>query len=72
MKNLTFSTELTDTMLDEKYASGSTVALLVQAGIANAAATYELKNQNSLQLMFRAPQLVVSSFVVLAKGEVAL
>ncbi|MGY3387568.1 hypothetical protein ACVWW6_000159 [Bradyrhizobium sp. USDA 3311] len=54
VKNLTFSTELAYTMLDQKYASGSTVALPVQAGIAKPAATYELKDQSSLQLMFRA------------------
>lgn len=54
VKNLTFSTELAYTMLDQKYAGGSTVALPVQAGIAKPAATYELKDQSSLQLMFRA------------------
>lgn len=40
--------------LDQKYASGSTVTLPVQAGIAKPAATYELKDQRSLQLMLRA------------------
>lgn len=54
VKGLTFSTELAYTMLDQKYASGSTVALPVQAGIAKPAATYELKDQSSLQVMFRA------------------
>ncbi|MGY4298919.1 hypothetical protein ACVWXN_007014 [Bradyrhizobium sp. i1.4.4] len=41
-------------MLDQKYASGSTVTLPVQAGIAKPGAAYELKNQNSLALLLRA------------------
>lgn len=54
VKNLTFSADLAYVMLDQKYASGSTVSLPVQAGIAKPAATYELKDQNSLALMLRA------------------
>lgn len=38
-------------MLDQKYASGSTVTLPLQSGIAKPAATYELKDQNSLVLL---------------------
>lgn len=54
VKNLTFSADLAYVMLDQKYASGSTVNLPVQPGIAKPAAGYELKDQNSLQLMLRA------------------
>ncbi|MET4328681.1 hypothetical protein ABIB80_004516 [Bradyrhizobium sp. i1.15.2] len=54
VKNLTFSAELAYMMLDQKYASGSTVTLPLQAGIAKPAATYELKDQNSLVLLLRA------------------
>lgn len=53
VKNLTFATEVAYTMLDQKYASGSTVTLPAQAGIAKPAAAYELKDQNSLQLLLR-------------------
>ncbi|WP_426411743.1 porin [Bradyrhizobium ganzhouense] len=54
VKNLTFSADLAYGMLDQKYASGSTVALPVQAGIAKPAASYELKDQNSIALLLRA------------------
>lgn len=54
VKNLTFSAELAYMMLDQKYASGSTVTLPLQASIAKPAATYELKDQNSLVLLLRA------------------
>lgn len=54
VKNLTFSAELAYVMLDQKYASGSTVTLPVQAGIAKPGAAYELKDQNSLALLLRA------------------
>lgn len=54
VKNLAFSADLAYTMLDQKYASGSTVTLPVQSGIAKPAGLYELKNQNSLTLLFRA------------------
>lgn len=54
VKNLTFSTELTYTMLDQKYAGGSTVALPAQAIVAKPAAVYELKDQSTLSLLFRA------------------
>lgn len=54
VKNLAFSADLAYTMLDQKYASGSTVTLPVQSGIAKPAGLYELKDQNALTLMFRA------------------
>ncbi|MCK1569483.1 porin [Bradyrhizobium sp. 173] len=54
VKNLTFTADLAYTMLDQKYAGGSTVALPVQAAIAKPAATYELKDQNTLALLLRA------------------
>lgn len=54
VKNLTFSADLAYSMLDQKYASGSTVTLPVQASIAKPGATYELKDQNSLVLLLRA------------------
>ncbi|KRR15023.1 porin [Bradyrhizobium retamae] len=53
VKNLTFSAELAYMMLDQMYASGSTVTLPQQSGIAKPAAAYELKDQNSLQLLLR-------------------
>lgn len=54
VKNLTFSVDLAYLKLDQKYASGSTVTLPLQSAIAKPAATYELKDQNSLTLLFRA------------------
>ncbi|WP_314963534.1 porin [Bradyrhizobium cosmicum] len=54
VKNLTFTGELAYMMLDQKYASGSTVALPLQSSIAKPAAAYELKDQNSLVLLLRA------------------
>lgn len=54
VKNLTFTGELAYMMLDQKYASGSTVTLPLQSGIAKPAAAYELKDQGSLQLLLRA------------------
>lgn len=54
IKNLAFSADLAYGMLDQKYASGSTVTLPVQAGIAKPGASYELKDQNSLTLLLRA------------------
>ncbi|WP_407169184.1 porin [Bradyrhizobium sp. ORS 111] len=54
VKNLTFSADLAYTMIDQKYASRSTVALPLQTGIAKPAAAYELKDQNSLTLLLRA------------------
>ncbi|MGY3387508.1 hypothetical protein ACVWW6_000099 [Bradyrhizobium sp. USDA 3311] len=57
VKNLTFMGELTYTMLDQKYASGSTVALPLQSGIAKPAALYELKDQGSLTFRLRAQRV---------------
>ncbi|WP_426420611.1 porin [Bradyrhizobium genosp. A] len=54
VKNLTFTGELAYMMLDQKYASGSTVTLPLQSGIAKPPAAYELKDQGSLQLLLRA------------------
>ncbi|MDA9536963.1 polymerase [Bradyrhizobium sp. CCBAU 21362] len=54
VKGLTFSAELAYTMLDQKYASGSTVTLPVQTSIAKPGTTYELKDQNALALVVRA------------------
>ncbi|UPJ79321.1 porin [Bradyrhizobium sp. 183] len=54
VKNLTFTAELAYMMLDQKYTSGSTVTLPLQSGIAKPAASYELKDQNSLVLLLRA------------------
>ncbi|WGS19182.1 MULTISPECIES: porin [unclassified Bradyrhizobium] len=54
VKNLTFSADLTYTMLDQKYAAGSTVALPTQAGVAKPGATYELRDQSTVSLLIRA------------------
>lgn len=54
VKNLAFTGELVYTVLDQKYASGSTVTLPLQSGIAKPGAAYELKDQGSLTLMLRA------------------
>ncbi|MDH2406570.1 porin [Bradyrhizobium sp. SSUT18] len=54
VKNLAFAADLTYVMLDQKYASGSTVTLPVQAGIAKPAGVYELKDQGALTLSLRA------------------
>ncbi|MGY2933110.1 hypothetical protein ACVWZ6_002712 [Bradyrhizobium sp. GM6.1] len=54
VKNLTFTGELAYMMLDQKYASGSTVTLPLQSGVAKPGAVYELKDQNSLVLLLRA------------------
>ncbi|MGY4430781.1 hypothetical protein ACVWWO_003258 [Bradyrhizobium sp. F1.13.1] len=54
VKGFTFTGELAYMMLDQKYASGSTVTLPLQSGIAKPAAAYELKDQGSLQLLLRA------------------
>ncbi|MGY3033962.1 hypothetical protein ACVIIV_003132 [Bradyrhizobium sp. USDA 4354] len=57
VKNLSFTADLAYTMLDQKYASGSTVTLPVQAGIAKPAGLYELKDQGSLTLRLRAQRV---------------
>ncbi|UWU75863.1 porin [Bradyrhizobium huanghuaihaiense] len=54
VKGLTFSAELVYTMLDQKYASGSTVTLPVQTAIAKPGGLYELKDQNALTLLLKA------------------
>ncbi len=54
MKNLAFTAELGYTMLDQKYAGGSTVRLPPQSGIAKPGATYELKDQSAVSILLRA------------------
>ncbi|WP_407121031.1 porin [Bradyrhizobium sp. STM 3561] len=54
VKNLTFSADLAYSILDQKYAAGSTVVLPTQAGIAKPGATYELKDQSTVSLLLRA------------------
>ncbi|MCC8940186.1 porin [Bradyrhizobium sp. Arg68] len=51
VKGLTFLADLNYTMLYQKYASGSTVTLPLQASIAKPGVAYELKNQNSLTML---------------------
>ncbi|MGY3103520.1 MULTISPECIES: porin [unclassified Bradyrhizobium] len=57
VKGLTFSAELAYTMLDQKYASGSTVTLPTQSSIAKPGTTYELKDQGALTLLLRAQRV---------------
>lgn len=54
VKGLTFSAELAYTLLDQKFASGSTVTLPQQSAIAKPAAVYELKDQGGLVLLLTA------------------
>ncbi|AMA60029.1 porin [Bradyrhizobium sp. CCGE-LA001] len=54
VKNLTFSSEIAYAILNQKYASGSTVTLPLQSGIAKPGGVYELRDQGALQMMFRA------------------
>ncbi|MHC4047975.1 porin [Bradyrhizobium sp. 23AC] len=64
LKGLTFTDELAYLMLDQKYASGSTVTLPLQSSIAKPAAAYELKDQGSVQLLLpRSTQLLILSNV---------
>jgi hypothetical protein len=53
VKNLTFSGEVTWTHLDQKYA-GVVTTTAISAGNAKPAATYELKDQDSVNFLFRA------------------
>lgn len=52
VKNLTFSADVTYSMLDQKY-SGAIVSPAV-AAVAKPAATYELKDQNTVSALIRA------------------
>lgn len=54
IKNLSFSADIAYMMLDQKYASGSTVILPLQSNIAKPGAAYELRNQNTLSMVVRA------------------
>ncbi|MCC8982984.1 porin [Bradyrhizobium acaciae] len=51
VKNLTFSADVTYVHLDQKYAGTITTS---SAGIGKPVATYELKNQDTVQMLFRA------------------
>jgi hypothetical protein len=53
VKNLTFSADVTYTMLDQKHVGVITTAA-AQAGIAKPAATYQLKDQDTVSLLVRA------------------
>lgn len=53
VKNLTFTADLAYTMLDQKYASGSTVTLPLQSAVGKPTATYALKDQSTLTLLLR-------------------
>ncbi|MGY3487981.1 hypothetical protein ACVW1C_005864 [Bradyrhizobium sp. USDA 4011] len=55
VKGLAFALEFDYSTINQKFASGSTVALPLQAGIGKPAALYELKNQSNI-----AGQLVVT------------
>jgi hypothetical protein len=52
VKNLTFSADVTYTHLDQKFSG--LIAPPLQAAIAKPAAVYELKDQNTVQLLLRA------------------
>ena len=52
VKNLTFSADLSWTHLDQKYSG--TVGTLPPVATAKPAATYELKDQDSIALLLRA------------------
>ena len=54
VKNLTFSADLAYTMLDQKFAAGSTFTAPAAVGVAKPGAVYELKDQSSLVLLLRA------------------
>lgn len=54
IKNFVIGAEVAYNILDQKYASGSTVTLPAQSTIAKPAAVYELKDQGSLSLLLRA------------------
>ena len=51
VKNLTFSADVTYVHLDQKYAGTITTS---SAGIGKPVATYELKDQDTVQMLFRA------------------
>ena len=53
VKNLTFSADVTYTMLDQKFAGTITPAAAVNA-VAKPAATYQLKDQDTVSLLVRA------------------
>lgn len=54
VSGLTFGAELNYSMIDQKYASGSTVTLPLQSSLAKPAGVYELKNQGSFTALLSA------------------
>lgn len=54
VRGLTFGAELNYSMIDQKYASGSTVTLPLQSSLAKPAGVYELKNQGSFTALLSA------------------
>jgi hypothetical protein len=54
VKNLTFSADLAYTMLDQKFASGTTFVSTGSVALGKPPATYEVKDQSSLTLLLRA------------------
>jgi hypothetical protein len=54
VRNLTFSADLAYVMLDQKFAAGTTFVAPAAVGVGKPAATYEIKDQNALQLLIRA------------------
>ncbi|MDA9481393.1 hypothetical protein XI07_05090 [Bradyrhizobium sp. CCBAU 11445] len=54
VKNLTFSADLAFTMLDQKFASGTTFTSAGSVSLGKPAATYEVKNQSAATLLLRA------------------
>ncbi|MBR1165206.1 porin [Bradyrhizobium elkanii] len=54
VKNFVFGIELSYNIIEQKYASGSTVTLPAQASIAKPAGVYELRDQGTVTALFRA------------------
>jgi hypothetical protein len=52
VKNLTFSADVTYSRLDQKHSGG--VAIPTIAALAKPAAVYELKDQDTVSMLFRA------------------
>jgi hypothetical protein len=54
VKNLTFTGEVAYTMLDQKFASGTTFTSAGSVPLGKPAAVYEVKDQNAVTLLLRA------------------
>jgi hypothetical protein len=54
VKNLTFTGEVAYTMLDQKFASGTTFLAPTAVGVGKPAAIYEVKDQNAVSMLIRA------------------